>query len=193
MNLRVALENELLGLRGAIREHRNPKGHDRCWLDDDILYQRTIEGYMPIGVLCSREDFMRLCHLFKANRRDDIVPSSCQEHDRNWDEDLEYVSVKELICAIDRTRTAIVAHYEKGEAKTAADDRALYAVLPDEIVADLRLPEDFPVGCESFYEDCLACIPPEKLLGLPPWPINPQKLHEWKTSSPFVGERTRKP
>ena len=29
-------------------EHRDEKGDDRCWMDDEVLYQALPEGYEPV-------------------------------------------------------------------------------------------------------------------------------------------------
>lgn len=34
-------------LEGAIRRHRDQRGDDRCWLDDEQLYRALPEGYTP--------------------------------------------------------------------------------------------------------------------------------------------------
>jgi hypothetical protein len=34
-------------LEGAIRKHRDYRGDDRCWMDDDELYSILPEGYHP--------------------------------------------------------------------------------------------------------------------------------------------------
>lgn len=31
----------------AIRKHRDQKGDDRCWMDDEELYKILLEGYVP--------------------------------------------------------------------------------------------------------------------------------------------------
>lgn len=34
-------------LENAIRKHRDQKGDDRCWMDDEELYRMLPEGYEP--------------------------------------------------------------------------------------------------------------------------------------------------
>ncbi len=41
------LVSEVLRLRQAIRNHRDQKGDDRCWMDDEELYKVLPEGYVP--------------------------------------------------------------------------------------------------------------------------------------------------
>lgn len=38
---------EILKLRAAVREHRDARGDDRCWRDDEDLYATLPEGYTP--------------------------------------------------------------------------------------------------------------------------------------------------
>lgn len=45
MSLKLAAEIEKL--RVAIRKHRDQRGDDRCWLDDEELYKVLPEGYTP--------------------------------------------------------------------------------------------------------------------------------------------------
>ncbi len=40
-------EGEVTGLKDAIRKHRDQKGDDRCWMDDESLYRELPEGYEP--------------------------------------------------------------------------------------------------------------------------------------------------
>lgn len=42
-----ALLNEIKLLQDAIRKHRDQRGDDRCWLDDEELYKVLPEGYNP--------------------------------------------------------------------------------------------------------------------------------------------------
>lgn len=38
---------EIARLRIAIQRHRDAKGDDRCWMDDEELYKTLPEGYTP--------------------------------------------------------------------------------------------------------------------------------------------------
>lgn len=42
---RVELKTRLRELRAAVRSHRDQKGDDRCWMDDEVLYHALPEGY----------------------------------------------------------------------------------------------------------------------------------------------------
>jgi hypothetical protein len=41
------LRDERDRLLSAIRAHRDARGDDRCWLDDEVLYAALPEGYTP--------------------------------------------------------------------------------------------------------------------------------------------------
>ncbi len=43
----IKLATEIEKLRAAIRKHRDQRGDDRCWLDDEELYKALPEGYTP--------------------------------------------------------------------------------------------------------------------------------------------------
>lgn len=41
------MDDEVERLRAAIRKHRDERGDDRCWMDDEELYKVLPEGYTP--------------------------------------------------------------------------------------------------------------------------------------------------
>jgi len=43
----AAAFDEVHRLQTAIRTHRDMRGDDRCWLDDETLYKVLPEGYIP--------------------------------------------------------------------------------------------------------------------------------------------------
>lgn len=43
----MANKRKLQALRDAVRRHRDQRGDDRCWLDDEELYRHLPEGYDP--------------------------------------------------------------------------------------------------------------------------------------------------
>lgn len=43
----LALIGHIERLQGAIRAHRDARGDDRCWRDDEDLYRVLPEGYIP--------------------------------------------------------------------------------------------------------------------------------------------------
>lgn len=42
-----SLRDQILLLENAIRAHRDARGDDRCWMDDEELYKVLPEGYTP--------------------------------------------------------------------------------------------------------------------------------------------------
>lgn len=54
-------------LRQAIRIHRDARGDDRCWMDDDDLYRVLPEGYTPPARDTSVE--LDRCRQFIASRQ----------------------------------------------------------------------------------------------------------------------------
>lgn len=64
------LKKEIEKLRDAIRQHRDEKGHDRCWMDDDRLYSMLPEGNEGVDTtLPPRECFLKNCEKFYENRQ----------------------------------------------------------------------------------------------------------------------------
>lgn len=63
LELMVAERNRL---REAIRKHRDQRGDDRCWLDDEELYKVLPEGYTP-PARDSRVE-LRYCERYIASR-----------------------------------------------------------------------------------------------------------------------------
>lgn len=62
----LVLENT----RAAIRKHRDEKGHDRCWLDDLVLYRMLPEGIGDADLtLPPKEEFLRGCDRYYELRR----------------------------------------------------------------------------------------------------------------------------
>lgn len=59
--------------RDAIREHRDEKGHDRCFLDDQKLYKTLPEAAEGDLALPCKEDFLVNCERYYEHRRDPIV------------------------------------------------------------------------------------------------------------------------
>ena len=62
-----SLQFQLQNLRDAVRAHRDARGDDRCWLDDEELYKMLPEGYTPPARDTSVE--LDLCRKFILNRR----------------------------------------------------------------------------------------------------------------------------
>ena len=66
---RNELKAEVLRLRAAIRLHRDEKGHDRCWLDDQRLYSVLPEGVKADMILPCREEFLSNCARYWSSRQ----------------------------------------------------------------------------------------------------------------------------
>lgn len=60
-------------LRNAIRVHRDERGHDRCWLDDQKLYQSLPEASPGDLNLPPKEEFIQNCHRYWEHRQDPSV------------------------------------------------------------------------------------------------------------------------
>lgn len=67
------LQIQLLKLRNAIRQHRDEKGHDRCWMDDQRLYEVLPDKIDIDTTLPSRECFLKNCEKFYENRQNGQV------------------------------------------------------------------------------------------------------------------------
>jgi hypothetical protein len=62
--------DELERLEAAIRKHRDQKGDDRCWMDDQDLYAALgAESIHADTSLPPREEFMESCRRFYAQRQ----------------------------------------------------------------------------------------------------------------------------
>ena len=61
---REALAEEVLRLRRAVRSHRDEKGHDRCWLDDQTLYGVLPENKPADFDLPARDEFLANCEKY---------------------------------------------------------------------------------------------------------------------------------
>jgi hypothetical protein len=63
-------------LRKAIRNHRDEKGHDRCWLDDQTLYNSLPEGLNGINqTLPSEKEFLTNCKKYFEYRKSPNNPT----------------------------------------------------------------------------------------------------------------------
>lgn len=63
----LRLNSELERLRAGIREHRDTKGDDRCWRDDEALYKLLPEGFTPPAIDSAVE--LERCRQFIASRQ----------------------------------------------------------------------------------------------------------------------------
>jgi len=64
------LRDEVKKLRAAIRDHRDQKGDDRCWVDDIKLYEALPEGPVNYDPTLPPEDvFLENCKRFCRSRQ----------------------------------------------------------------------------------------------------------------------------
>lgn len=166
MNLQLL--QSVKAFRAAIRKHRDQKGDDRCWLDDYFVW--SVLGDTPLEPTAfSYEEGMQRCRDFFVHRRAatlDPTPSEAIIDPTQWDTDLASMTDAELTTEIERISTAITAHRDiTNRQRTLEDDRALYAILPEKILADFRLPpeneflgETKPnAGCPAFWKSHNTC------------------------------------
>lgn len=62
------LRVEIIRLRNAIRSHRDQRGDDRCWLDDEKLYAALPEG-IPAKTHLDQELMLKNCARFIGTRQ----------------------------------------------------------------------------------------------------------------------------
>lgn len=62
------LFEEVVRLRKAIRQHRDEKGHNRCWLDDQRLYSVLPESEQADFALPPKPEFLQQCEAYWENR-----------------------------------------------------------------------------------------------------------------------------
>lgn len=169
-----ALRNSIQESRAAIRYHRDQKGDDRCFLDDYIVWARLPDSPMIFTRLPEFSQAMRLCEIFYTFRRADYadpVPPDAITDRSHWDDDLVYLSSVGLFGQFFLLQRAIRIHRDiLNRLRTIDDDRALYAVLPEKLPADFRLPSEEAflgeacapkAGCPAFWRshgDCFSCV-----------------------------------
>ena len=156
--------------RAVIRHHRDQRGDDRCWLDDYAVWALVKGSFLMPTALPDWESGMDICRAFYKFRRSeaaDPVPVDAIINPADWDNVLAGMDATQLQEMLETLQNAVRAHRDAAcNGLTIDDDRRLYAVLPEKIPADFRLPkvEDFlgegraPVaGCPSFWHSHAAC------------------------------------
>ena len=156
--------------RDYVRWHRDQKMDDRCWIDDLGLWEFLRDTPPHEGKMLSFEEGMRLCKEFYAHRRaeaPDAIPAHALIDPAQWDLDLRGMHHAELVAELHKIQITIQAHRDiKDRKRTLEDDRALYALLPEKLPADFRLPPepDFlgeakapKAGCPSFWRSHGNC------------------------------------
>lgn len=170
----------IIEARHAIREHRDAKGDDRCWVDDYKIWA-LIPGSFPVPLQPPPfEEAMDMCRGFYKRRRAetaDPMPANAVADRQQWDKDLEEMDDAGLEAELQRINAAVRAHRDAAcNVLTIDDDRALYRVLPENLPADFRLPaeEDFlgegkapAAGCPSFWRSHAHCA------------VKRHNLHQW--------------
>lgn len=165
--------------RNVIRWHRDQKGDDRCWLDDYRVWK--LIGVKPLPVLSSEvneQQCLAECEKYFFNRSTeeaDPVPANAIVDPERWDDDLRSATLAGLDHEMDRIKKAITEHYNAGRyyklrrrrsrPRNYLDDRRLYAVLPERLPADMRLPphDEFlgstkpGAGCPAFWASHRHC------------------------------------
>ncbi len=66
------LIKEIIKLRNSIRLHRDEKGHDRCWLDDERLYSilpENLKGDLSLPPKC---EFLENCEKYWETRKNEV-------------------------------------------------------------------------------------------------------------------------
>lgn len=156
--------------RKIIREHRDAKGDHRCWVDDYAIWA-ALDDSPFVSAKSIKELGMTQCEFFYKYRRSEIadpVPSDAILDSSQWDDDLYTMSRVELVNELIKTQVAIQTHRnaQYNRPSTIDDDRRLYAMLPEKIPADFRLPakEKFlgrelapNAGCPAFWESHGKC------------------------------------
>ncbi len=162
--------------RAVIRAHRDAKGDDRCWIDDLAVW-RMVDGLTAdAATLPSFDEGMKRCRDFYQHRRAE-APEEGASPAPETDADLAQMAHADLVKTLVALQTAIRAHSDiKDRPRNLDDDRALYAVLPEKVAADFRLPPepDFlgearapKAGCPSFWRSHAGC------------PAQKHNLHRW--------------
>ena len=168
----VILKAAILERRLAIRNHRDQKLDDRCWLDDyDVWIMLEYSVLGPTQLSLHFDEMIEICTCFYGFRRAELpdpIPPDAIVNEALWDLDLEGASEAELLDKLLQIQNAIRAHYDIGlRPRTIDDDRQLYAVLPEKLPADFRLPkrEEFlgdaaapNAGCPSFWRSHQKCL-----------------------------------
>lgn len=102
---RLELVAEVVRLRNAIREHRDQKGDDRCWMDDSKLYAALPEASGIEPILPPPEEMLSNCKRFIASRHVGGTPYvSPNEEIKKLREENE--RLRQEICDVDGSEKA---------------------------------------------------------------------------------------
>ena len=160
--------DDLLRMRAAIRHHRDQRGDNRCWLNDWKLWRNLEDTILNDATI--PKDAMARCEAYYRNRRSDApeaIPENAIRATRRWNEDIDGLGRGGTLREMRRVEAAIRAHRDAEDGEhTANHDRALYAVLPENLPADFRLPprDEFlgetlspNAGCPAFWRSHGFC------------------------------------
>lgn len=70
------LQEEVLRLRNGIRKHRDERGHNRCWLDDQELYNLLPEQTQADTKLPPKDEFLKNCEKYWQERQKPNDPNN---------------------------------------------------------------------------------------------------------------------
>lgn len=131
----------LTALQNGVRSHRDQRGDDRCWLDDETLYALLPEGYAPPARDAAVE--FRNCERFIATRRN---PKT------------EYVSPQreiERLTASFAELEAVVARFGKSRTAFVGGLRRFWHCLSCEVgqvtIEDSAGPRVIACGCGKIF------------------------------------------
>lgn len=157
--------------RKVLREHRDQKGDDRCWADDYLLAEVLgIAPPLPTGI--SYEEGMRRCRQFyHCCRLDHLEPNPPDAilDPARWDDDLASMDPMRLDEELKKIKRAFVRLLGiTDRPRTVEDYKELYAVFPEKIQADFRLPPEpeflgeakAGAGCPNFWKSHSVCPDP---------------------------------
>jgi len=157
-------------IRKSVREHRDQVGDYRCWVDDEVLYHRTLpELINKTPAVPSKKDFADYCESYFCNRQDPSereteIPLDSSvgplefHYDKSLDNDLKNLGISELQSELDDWYSFINKHRLKGQRdRTFEDDKELYMRLPERKSAITKLPpKELFIGgnCPAYNKYC---------------------------------------
>lgn len=170
------LRTEIAERRRILREHRDAKGDNRCWISDYSIFA-FLEDSEPLTRPADHkeffEQFLRKCadfHRFNNATHLDPTPITAILDPAKWDVDISKMDYAELFKELMKLQTASfnLREISKRRPTTCDDYRILYQVLPEKIPADLRLPDverfvgrsEIPTeSCPNFLDSHKDCNP----------------------------------
>ena len=161
------LQDAIAERRAVIRAHRDAKGDDRCWIDDHAVWALVDSAPADLSVPPTFDEGMRRCREFYQHRRAETPDAGAASGGTGGDTDLSRMTQPQLAQCLTALQAAIRAHAGvKDRPLNLDDDRTLYAVLPEKIAPDFRLPPEDEflgeakaprAGCPSFWRSHGNC------------------------------------